>query len=98
MISLLEKILLKKRNIKDILITSLDEGNFATYTKYAKYALDKGLITSNDLKRFTHTLRFNTKTRKYDNIPTGNECKEPLHNHHDGCPVCSRIDSAIKIY
>ena len=49
MISLLEKILLKKRNIKDILITSLDEGNFATYTKYAKYALDKGLITSNDL-------------------------------------------------
>lgn len=55
MISLLEiqflEILLKKRDIKDILITSLEEGDFATYTKYAKYSLDKGLITSNDLKR-----------------------------------------------
>ena len=58
MISLLEKIILKKRNIKDILITSLDEGNFATYTKYAKYAFFESwlkttfLCVSDDFKHF----------------------------------------------
>lgn len=26
-----------------------------------------------------------------------NNCKEPLHNHHDGCPVCDVITGTIKV-
>jgi len=26
-----------------------------------------------------------------------NKCKEPLHNHHDGCPACDVITETIKV-